>query len=372
VKRSWILLFLWACEPASSGVDGAVDGSIFADAAPDPDLGFAADSEVDAGPRRITALSAARISSQSGEPNFHTVTATVDFGAGPFSSARVTAELGTTCVPFESWADNPPPPGHNWPADCDAFDRNFEISLERTGQTPIELIRAITPFGGPLTVEADITDLVNGLPGVHRARVTIPTYSDATGRVSGANGGWNVSLTFDLVPGAPPKEVLAVVPLFYLDHRDTTPDTSYPFVVPAGATGGRIEYRATGHGGGAAGPSCIGPAEEFCRRRHDFYFDGNPTPIAELDAWRTDCDQLCTLAHYGPSSGGFDYCLENPCGAIASVRAPRANWCPGSVTPPLILDLFDYGPGPHDFRYAIPGALPGGLWRVSALYVGWR
>jgi hypothetical protein len=41
------------------------------------------------------------------------------------------------------------------PADCDAFDRNFEIALDEpdadSGAPPgLELVRAITPFGGPL------------------------------------------------------------------------------------------------------------------------------------------------------------------------------------------------------------------------------
>jgi hypothetical protein len=54
--------------------------------------------------------------------------------------------------------------------------------------------------------------------------------------------------------------------------------------------------------------------------------------VAAKKMWRTDCKNLCTLTKGGPFG---DYCKENPCGAPESVRAPRANWCPGSETAPL-------------------------------------
>jgi hypothetical protein len=101
--------------------------------------------------------------------------------------------------------------------------------------------------------------------------------------------------------------------------------------VPGGTTSSRLEFRATGHGGGMImpGSGCIGPAEEFCKRTFTFFADAQQ--IDELDAWRDNCADFCTVTHYAPFN--LDYCLENPCGAIQSVRASRANWCPGSVTP---------------------------------------
>jgi hypothetical protein len=85
--------------------------------------------------------------------------------------------------------------------------------------------------------------------------------------------------------------------------------------------------------------------------------------------WRDDCDTLCTLAHQDNANGGFDYCKENPCGAIASVKAPRANWCPGSETPPFSWDLPGLrSEGKHGFRWQIDGEAQGGSWRLSAVY----
>lgn len=100
-----------------------------------------------------------RITSNSAGPNFQQANATVDFGAGPFTKVTLVVDLASTCFPFDGWKTNPPPTGQNWPADCDAFDRNFEFTLDEpkdaTDTPAIELVRAITPFGGPLHLEVE-------------------------------------------------------------------------------------------------------------------------------------------------------------------------------------------------------------------------
>ena len=140
---------------------------------------------------------------------------------------------------------------------------------------------------------------------------------------------------------------------------------SLPFDVPANATSGRIESRVTGHGGGTGGLGCIGPAEEFCRRDHTVSIDG--VVLEMFEPRRDDCATLCTLTHYGDPSAGFDYCLENPTGTIASVQAPRANWCPGSITPPKVWEPPELAqPGPHTLSWDISAVADGGSWRISA------
>jgi len=54
------------------------------------------------------------------------------------------------------------------------------------------------------------------------------------------------------------------------------------------------------------------------------------------------------------------------------VRAPRANWCPGSVTPPFLLQgpAID-APGPHDLGFRIPALAEGGSWKVSATFLAY-
>ena len=318
----------------------------------------------------LTVFDAARISSDSKASNFQQLDGLVDFSGGPFSSVKLVTDLGTTCFPFESWANNRPPPGQNWPADCDAFDRNFEISMDDAvsdaGESPgLELIRAITPFGGPMHVERDLTAIANAQPGEHRIRAHITTYPDPAGLVTGSDAGWNVSLKVELTRGAPEQHPLAVIPLYYGDLTTADP-TSATFTTPAGTTHAYIEYRTTGHGQATGSPfECSGPAEEFCSREHTIQLDG--TTLQTFTPWRK-CTSECTLMTT-EGDAGFDYCAQNPCGAIASVRAPRANWCPGTESPPLVLDAPELAtPGTHEVSWQVSQIAMGGLVRVSLTY----
>lgn len=332
-----------------------------------------ADTTAPPAPYTVDAFDKVRINSDSSKENFQHALTDVDFGAGPFEKVTLVVDLDTTCYPFDKWQDNPPPSGQNWPADCDAFDRNFEFYLDpaadpATDPPGIELVRAITPFGGPLHLDVDVTDVANGLPGKHALKVVIPTWSDGAGQVSGSDGGWFVSAHLDVVPGTAPRKVLAVKSLFNGSQTKPDPIAAIPFEVPEGTTSSRLEYRATGHGGVTGASGCgLSPAEEFCLRTHALFVDEKS--FTDVMPWRDDCDTLCTIAHQGPANGGFDYCQENPCGAIASVKAPRANWCPGSVTPAYDFDVPELStPGSHSFRFQIGEVADGGSWRISTTF----
>lgn len=322
-------------------------------------------------PFSLQVLDDVRISSDGGDPNFQNARGDFDLGPGPFARVTMVVELDTTCFPFERWRDEPPPAGHRWPPSCDAFDRNFEVTVdwpEAEGEPPaFELMRAITPFGGPARHEIDVTDFANARPGQHRANVHITTWSDGAGQVSGAAGGWNVSLRFDVEPGPAPRRVLAAIPLLNEGYGRGAGVRGQRFTTPPGTTSTRLEYRVTGHGGGPADADCIGHADEFCRRRHTLHVDRVPTEA--LVPWREDCATLCTLTQAPPDFGNFQYCAENPTGAVQSVQAPRANWCPGALTPPFTWDFEPFRvPGRHDFDYEIRGVAEGGVWRVSAVF----
>jgi len=318
----------------------------------------------------LTLFDHARISSDSSAPNFQQLETDVDFGAGPYQSVTLSADLGSTCFPFSNWSENPPPAGQNYPADCDAFDRNFEFSLDDpegdASSTPgLELVRAITPFGGPEHLEHDLTAVANGSPSAHRLRVRINTYPDPAGKISGSNGGWDLSAKLTLVTGAAPRRPLAVIPLFYGDIT-TTDALAAEFDAPAGTRSAYVEYRTTGHGQAAGDPiSCRGPAEEFCQRTHTIQLDGRE--IETLKPWRT-CTDLCTLVT-AEGDAGFSYCQQNPCGDIDSVRAPRANWCPGSETPAIIFDDSELAtPGHHELSVQLSDVASGGSVHVSLTY----
>lgn len=303
-----------------------------------------------------------------GEVNVRTVLVDFEWEGGPFQEVVLVVDLDSACFPFSEASQ--PPDGQLWPADCDAFDRNFELTLdppEADGDPPgIELVRAITPFGGPMHFEIDVTDVANGLPGTHTLQCHISTWSDGSGQVTGSAGGWNVTARFEMILAEPANQTLAVIPLSNHNYVADSGQIVTTFEVPAGTTAGRIEYRVTGHGGATDNSSaCIGPAEEFCQRWHNLFVDD--VSWGSIQPWRDDCDELCTLTSEGASR---EYCAENPCGAISSVKAPRANWCPGSVTPPIIVETPALTePGSHTFSYGVDGVVPGGSWRISAVYI---
>ncbi len=329
-------------------------------------------------PYTQTLLNNAHIGSNGSLPDFQKATASVELTGGPFAQVTLVVDLVSPCFPWSNWKTDPPPAGQNWPADCDAFDRNFEMSLVSPDAADagdadvvpgLELVRAITPFGGPEHIEQDVTDVFNSLQGqgARTFQVIIPTYSDSAGMVSGSNGGWYVSAQLNVTPGNAPANVLAVIPLYYDSVTAGETIAAIPFTMPPGTTSSRLEYRVTGHGG-ADDPStsCIGPAEEFCKRLHHVYLDDQS--IDMVTPWRSDCAKLCTLADGGPGGSTGQYCEQNPCGDPASVRASRANWCPGSETPPIALTPAALStPGAHAFKFAIDDIYMGGDWRVSAV-----
>jgi hypothetical protein len=369
----------------TGNVDDASIGDVATDAGADAAPTDTA-SPVDAGPAAITVLDNVRIVSDSAKPNFQKATATLTLPAGTFAQATLVLDLSSTCFPFSNWSSDKPPSGQYWPADCDAFDRNFETLLgdpsAPTGTPRIELVRAITPFGGPEHIEEDVTDILNGLQAMDGAtpkprtfEVDIPTWSDGAGKVSGSAGGWNVTAKLLLTTGAAPRHVVGVVPIIDGNFGSDAKWPSNPFTLPAGTTKARVDYRATGHGG-ANDPSsdCGGPAEEFCKRTHHAAFDGTKQP--DFEPWRSDCSKLCqwttgdaTFPFGGASAG---YCKENPCGDPSSVRAFRANWCPGHETAPISWTPAQLSTaGAHTFDFSVDGIFAGGTWRVSAVAIAY-
>jgi hypothetical protein len=324
-------------------------------------------------PYTVTAFDRTKISSLAQDENFQYARTSIDFGPGPFESATLVVELESPCYPFSKWREpGAIPPGHNWPADCDAFDRTFTFQLlpRKEGEPKLELVRAITPFGGPMEFSVDVTDVANGLPGQHELEVHIGAWPDGEGRVSGAKGSWFVSARLEMVPGEPPRKVRAVIPLFFENWSGPGTDLrfSYDLEIPEGTRKGKIEYRATGHGGGAPISGCIGPAEEFCSRIHEVWV--RDRVVATLEPWRT-CDDNCTVVSDDPDAP-FAYCAENPCANHDSARAPRANWCPGQLTPPIVVEHpFLNIPGPQTVAWNV-NRMGEGIWTVSGVYFAYE
>lgn len=347
-----------AGDPGSTGTDtsGESTGIDASSSSSDPD---SSSTGSPAEPFEVVAFEHAWVSSVDASQS---VDGDVDLGDGPFASVRLVLELESPCFPFEKWTDDPPPAGENWPASCDAFDRIANITSDPDGEA-FELLRTITPFGGPLTTEVDITDWANARPGTHVLRGFVSTWADGEGQVSGSAGGWFLTGRVEVVPGPAPRTVLAAIPLHLGDVTAETGPVSIPFELPDGTTSARIDYLVSGHGGGPVGADCIGPADEFCHREHTLRFDD--TELGTIEPWRDDCVELCTIV---PDEWQWDYCAENPCGAIQSVQAPRANWCPGSPVTALPIELAALAtPGAHVFELEIAGIGEGGVWPTTVV-----
>ncbi|MES1185416.1 MAG: peptide-N-glycosidase F-related protein [Myxococcales bacterium] len=355
----------------ASTVMGGQPGEIAGDQAGGASAGDSADALGE--PLRVQVLTRAHISSREDAENFQHVLGDVDFGQESVARATLRVTLESPCFPFDGWAALGVPATQNWPAPCDAFDRTLSVTLDQaeppSADAPgLELLRAITPFGGPLSVESDVTDVVNGLPGPHQLGLRIDTWSDADGLVSGSDGEWLASAELLLWPGTAPRQVLAVLPLV-LGPQTEVDAAPVGFEVPEGANSARIDYRVTGHGSTFAA-GCLGPAEEFCQRTHELRLDGEL--LSELRPWR-DCSDMCTLTPNDSGYGPRQYCAENPCADPNSARAPRANWCPGSLTPPFELEAPALSaPGAHELTRSIQQLAPGGTWQVSATYFAFR
>jgi hypothetical protein len=300
---------------------------------------------------------------------------TFDLGPGPFAEVTMTFQLESPCFPFDKWTQSPPPDGQMFPAKCDRFDRlmYFEVdpAADATAAPGLQVLRSITPYGGPLEKTADITAFANTHPGVHSLRSFVGTWVDDQGQVSGADGGYFVSVRIHVKSGMPVKRALAVTSLFSGWVGVDTKLSDLSFTLPEGTTRAELVYLVTGHGG-AMDPSsaCIGAAEEFCKRTHHLTVDGaelTPRGFSQpaFVPWRDDCGKLCTMAQGHPMMGA--YCKENPNRMAGSVTAPRANWCPGDAVAPIAAELSaaQLKAGKHQARFAIDDIYPEGRWQVA-------
>jgi len=117
----------------------------------------------------------------------------------------------------------------------------------------------------------------------------------------------------------------------------------------------KLRYITTGHGGWENG-------DEFVPKKNTIYLDGKET--FSFTPWRKDCGSY-RLSN--PASGNFP-------NGLSSSDYSRANWCPGTVTNPIYIDLGDLVAGNHTIQIKIPQGLPEGgsfsSWNISGVLLG--
>ncbi len=117
----------------------------------------------------------------------------------------------------------------------------------------------------------------------------------------------------------------------------------------------KLRYITTGHGGWENG-------DEFVPKKNTILLDGKET--FSFTPWRLDCGSY-RLSN--PASGNF-------LNGLSSSDYSRANWCPGTVTNPIFIDLGNLDAGNHSIQIKIPQGLPEGSsfssWNISGVLIG--
>jgi len=237
----------------------------------------------------------------------------------------------------------------------------------------LELMRFFTPFGvkgynyleqkgkvwqDHVYYRQDITDLLPALSGKEvYIGVVIGNYDKGGHTVDAA-----ISIHTDPESEKPGNTKL--IPLFntinvlemrgqeYGSMFDSPKGLEVKFELPEGARHARLRYITTGHGGWEHG-------DEFLRKKNTIFLDGKE--VFAFVPWKTDCGSY-RLSN--PASGNF----EN---GLSSSDYSRSNWCPGTTTNPIWIELGDLAPGSHTLQVTIPMGTPEGgsfsAWNVSGV-----
>ncbi len=125
--------------------------------------------------------------------------------------------------------------------------------------------------------------------------------------------------------------------------------------IPENLQNPQLIYTSTGHGG-------WGNGDEFNQTLNEIFVDGKS--VFSIIPWRTDC---ATYRMLNPASGNFS-------NGMSSSDLSRSNWCPGTLTPPYIINLDDVTPGKHKIEIVINQGPDEGNsfnhWSVSGVLIG--
>ncbi len=241
----------------------------------------------------------------------------------------------------------------------------------------LELMRFFTPFGikqynylelkgkkwhETTPFREDISDMASYLSNRELwIGVTIGNYD---------KGGHHVSMNVTIHPADNPAEAVLienhVLPLFntvnilemdgqnYGTMFSVDKGLEVTFTLEKDITHAQLKYVTTGHGGWENG-------DEFLPKKNTIFLDEQN--VFSFIPWRQDCG---SYRLFNPASGNFD-------DGLSSSDFSRSNWCPGTVTTPMYIDLGDMKAGKHTLRVQIPMGKPEGgsfsAWNVSGCLI---
>jgi hypothetical protein len=129
----------------------------------------------------------------------------------------------------------------------------------------------------------------------------------------------------------------------------------FEFELSKPMTNVHLRYIATGHGGWENG-------DEFVPKTHEILL--NNQLIQQIIPWRTDCG---SYRLFNPASGNFN-------NGLSSSDYSRSNWCPGTITYPMMIPIGNLDAGTHKIQIKIPQGKPEGgsfsAWNISGILLG--
>jgi len=141
----------------------------------------------------------------------------------------------------------------------------------------------------------------------------------------------------------------------YATMFDSDNGLSVTFTLDKDIKNAKLRYITTGHGGWSNG-------DEFVPKKNTIVLNGKEA--FSFVPWRQDCG---SYRLYNPASGNF----EN---GLSSSDYSRSNWCPGTLTNPIMIELGDLKKGTHTIVVKIPQGAPEGnsfsAWNVSGVLLG--
>lgn len=258
------------------------------------------------------------------------------------------------------------------PSYVDSLGTSYPGMIRTSEFSPVyELMRFFTPFGvshfndrlalkGKTWQDSVIyrQDISEFLPVLSGKEVYIGTYIGNYDK-----GGHKISLEMSIHPGGSNyAEGMKIMPLFNTTNVMEMGGQTYPtmfkdekgleltFELAQDVKDAKLRYISTGHGG-------WGNGDEFVPKPNRIFLDSKLQ--AQFTPWRLDCG---SYRLYNPVSGNF----EN---GLSSSDLSRSNWCPGTVTNPVFIDLGDLKAGKHTIRVQIPQGPKEGesisFWNVS-------
>ncbi len=241
----------------------------------------------------------------------------------------------------------------------DKWDRAGSIRLSKPGQADLELAKFITPYGGDVSFEIDLTHLKPYLTREGELKAFIDTWSSP---------GWKIQLNickFSLKGDKSKIDSLPsdwVLPLIYEEAVTAVHQPEPVHVsIPEGTYRTELYYLVSGHCTDGTN------ADEFESKFNVVKVDGRE--VLRYKPWRNDCTDFRDInpftRHWPDGTWSSDY--------------SRSGWCPGDWVRPMVTDLrMDLLPGDHTMEFSIEDVRPRdendhyGYWRVSAYLVGWK